>query len=96
MTPWFHRLLLALCLVFAQIGGPVHAIGHLAGHHHDQGEPESPACELCLAYGHLAAGAPASAPAGAGPAPFVPAVMAPAPRPTPPSEPVYRSHAPPR
>jgi hypothetical protein len=49
-------LLLALLLLVAQLGATVHTIGH-AVKGDDEGAPE-PVCELCAAYGHLAAAAP--------------------------------------
>ncbi len=90
-----YHFLLAFFLLLGQAGAQAHAISHLAGQHHDEGEPDEPVCAECLAYGHLGAGAPAVPLVWSGPAVFVPVVFAALANPERFPTPAYLSRAPP-
>ena len=51
-----HIFLLAFTLLLAQAGVGVHAVEHLASSH-DDGMSSEVACELCVGYAQLGAGA---------------------------------------
>lgn len=55
-----RALIFGLLLLIAQAMAAAHAIGHGLGV--DQGDPATPACEWCAAFGQLGAALPRAAP----------------------------------
>ncbi len=71
--PALRVYLLAIALLWAQLAGALHAVGHV--HDHDD-DPGHPVCEWCVAFGSLQHGAAATHP------PLVWGTAAPSPEPT--------------
>lgn len=68
--PALRVYLLAIALLWAQLAGALHAVGHV--HDHDD-DPGHPVCEWCVAFGSLKHGAAATHPPIAGVAlPYAP------------------------
>lgn len=66
--------LLAITLLWAQLAGAVHAVGHV--HDGNDGDPGHPVCEWCVAFGSVQHGAATTHP------PLVWGTAAPSPDPT--------------